>query len=917
MQIADPLIRTKLRLPFIRSELVPRPRLQEQLMRGLRGPLTLITAPAGFGKTTLVASCIAAYASPVAWLSLDQDDNRQERFLSYVIAALQETDHTIGSEASQLLTTSQEALSGLALTSLVNDLDAAGRETALVLDDYHFISNQAVHAAVAFLIEHCPRTFHLVIASRSDPPFPLARLRARGKTVELRAADLSFTEPETAQFLNDVMSLRLDAGSIALLEKRTEGWIAGLQMAALSLRDRGDVPGFIAGFSGTNRYIMDYLLEEVLTNQSPEIQRFLLYTSILERLTPTLCDAVLAHDATSKVDDSEQSIPLASSFTGPSASVLEYLERENLFVVPLDDERIWYRYHHLFVDLLHARLQQSLEHQDIAALHTRAARWYEENGLTYEAIHHASSTLDNEWVERLIEQNYSEMMQSGESLSIRFWTGKLSKELVFRRPLLCIHEAMSLAWFGQLDEADKFLDQAEKHLHSGEQTPRTRFMLGYAAYVRSRVVAMRGDIPQAIALGLAAREYIPASNQSLLRGIDVMLGYAYFLNGDFVNAAQTLTETVQSGVSADAINTTVGAYCVLARLYTVQGQLHRAFELYQEAGRFIRDAKGQHLGANSIVDVGIADILSERNDLDTAFKHIRKGLEFIQFWSKADDIALAYVIYARIQQAQGDNAAAAKTIEKASQLIQSSGVFSEARNAVVNAEARLWLQQGNNMAVSRWCASLENRCSSGEQITFDNELLHMALARTYLALEKPGEALTILSQLEAAAKSGRRTGRLIRVLVLRALVLQHIGDSEQALPLIERCLALAESEGYIRVFLDEGQPMRTLLAQWLARASEGRVREYAIHLLAQFDTESMAAIQTSHSPNDDLVEPLTERELEVLQIIALGKTNQEIARQLVVARGTIKAHTSSIYRKLNVTNRTEAVARARQLGILS
>ena len=414
MQKADPLIRTKLHLPFTRPGLVSRPRLQEQIAQGLRGPLTLITAPAGFGKTTLVASCIASCGMPVAWLSLDKDDNQAGRFLNYLVAALQEADHTIGSEAAQLLAASQQAPPEAVLTSLINDLDTAGREIVLVLDDYQFISSQAVHEEVAFLLEHCPNTFHLVIATRSDPPLPLARLRARGQTVELRAADLRFTEPEAAQFLNDVMGLHLDAGSVAVLEERTEGWIAGLQMAALSMRDREDVLGFIEGFSGTNRYILDYLLEEVLASQSPEIQRFLLYTSILERLTAPLCDAVLANDEGSKREGDDRSTVSESLFVGQSASILEYLERANLFLVPLDDERIWYRYHHLFADLLRTQLQKSLGAQGVAQLHVRAAEWHEQNGSILEAIHHASMASDDERVERLIEQNYMEMMSRGE-----------------------------------------------------------------------------------------------------------------------------------------------------------------------------------------------------------------------------------------------------------------------------------------------------------------------------------------------------------------------------------------------------------------------------------------------------------------------------------------------------------------------
>ena len=373
MQKTDTLIRTKLHLPFTRPDLVPRPRLQEQIAQGLSGPLTLVTAPAGFGKTTLVASCIATCGLPIAWLSLDKNDNQAGRFMSYLVAALQGVDDRIGREATQLMAGIQQALPEAVLTSLINDLDTASEGIALVLDDYQFISSQAVHEEVAFLLEHCPKTFHLVIATRSDPPLPLARLRARGQTVELRAADLRFTEPEATQFLNDVMGLQLDARSVTMLAERTEGWIVGLQMAALSVRDREDVRGFIEGFSGTNRFILDYLLEEVLACQPPEIQRFLLYTSILERLTAPLCDAVLANDGGSKREGGDRLAQSASLFPDQSASVLEYLDRVNLFLVPLDDERIWYRYHHLFADLLCTQLQKSLGDQGVVQLHLRAA----------------------------------------------------------------------------------------------------------------------------------------------------------------------------------------------------------------------------------------------------------------------------------------------------------------------------------------------------------------------------------------------------------------------------------------------------------------------------------------------------------------------------------------------------------------
>jgi LuxR family maltose regulon positive regulatory protein len=919
MQKADLLIHTKLRLPFTRPELVLRPRLQEQIAQGLRGPITLISAPAGFGKTTLVTSCVSGCGMPVAWLSLDKNDNQIGHFLSYLIAALHEADHAIGSEATQLLAASQEAPLEAVLTSLINELDSADREIVLVLDDYQLITSQAVHEQMEFLLEHCPRTFHLVIATRSDPPLPFARLRARGQTVELRAVDLRFTEPEAAQFLNVVMGLRLDAESVAALVKRTEGWVAGLQMASiamqshLSMRDREELRRFIEGFSGTNRYILDYLLEEVLASQPPEIMRFLLHTSILEHLTALLCDALLADSEGAKREGDDR--PL---FASQSASILEYLERANLFLVPLDDEHIWYRYHHLFADLLYARLQQTLKIQDIAALHTRAAQWYQHNGLTYEAIHHASLTSNNEWVEQLIEQNYMEMFHRGEASSMRFWTGKLSKELIYRRPWLCIYEAQSHALFGQLDEADVLIAKAEKHLQLENPAADTKSMLGHLAYVKSRVTGMRGDVHRAIELSLTARENTPASNQALQSGIGVMLGVGYFLNGDFTNAIQAFNETIQSGIAANAINGTVAAYCHLARLYAIQGQLHKSYELYQEAGNFAHEAGGRNRGVMSLVDMGIANVLYELNDLENALAHIKHGLELIPLWGNADDIVLAHTTHARIQQAQGNKTGAVEAIEKGIHLIQTRGVFSVARDAVRTAQVKLWLAQGDLQSAGRWAASQEERLISDRGFRFENELTRITLSRVYIAQKKRDETIRLLTRLEESAESGERTGRLIEILILKALTLQILGETAQALVALGKSLSQAEPEGYIRIFMHEGPPMQTLLAQWLAHASSSPMRDYSIRLLSQFEAElqTIKAIQEKIYPAESLVEPLSPRELEILNLIALGKTNQEIARQLVVSPGTVKAHTASIYRKLDVANRTEAVARARQLGIL-
>ncbi|HEY5901986.1 MAG TPA: hypothetical protein VIU39_05495, partial [Anaerolineales bacterium] len=427
MQPPDTLIHTKLRLPSTRASLVPRPRLAEQMAAGLRLPLTLIIAPAGSGKTTLAAGFARDCGIPAAWLALDKDDNQAGRFLRYVAAALHQAVPAVGAEAERMLAVSGQAPSEAVLTSLVNDLDDCSCEVALILDDYQFISSQAAHDQTAFLLEHCPERLHLLIASRSDPPLPLARLRARGLIAEVRGADLSFSASEAAVFLNHVMGLHLDEASVGVLNERTEGWAAGLQMAALSMHDRHDIPAFIQAFSGTNRYILDYLLEEVLAGQPQEIQDFLLHTSILERLCAPLCDRVLAD--------------LDPPPSRDSASMMDHLDRSNIFLVSLDDERRWYRYHHLFADLLHAQLQKSEGQQAVKRLHLRAAAWYEASGMIVEAVNHSLSAGEYDRAAQLVEENTTRLLAQGELNSLMSWVEMLPVEVRMARPWLCVHQA--------------------------------------------------------------------------------------------------------------------------------------------------------------------------------------------------------------------------------------------------------------------------------------------------------------------------------------------------------------------------------------------------------------------------------------------------------------------------------------------
>ena len=465
-----PLLKTKLYIPTAPDSRVERSHLLARLDDVKKKALTIVSAPAGFGKTTLLAEWVAQTSLPVAWLSLDNGDNDPYRFLSYLIAALGSIHEEVGLEAQQIMRSSQPAPPHVLLASLLNDLGKVAEPYVLVIDDYQFIIEHAVHEATAYLLDHIPSNMHIVIATRADPPLQLGRMRAHGQILELRTQDLRFTSEEVTEFLNAVMWLGLSMDDIEALESRTEGWVVGLKMAALSLQGHANVSEFIQAFSGSHRYVLDYLLDEVLWRQPAHVQDFLLETSILDKLNGSLCDA-LTNEGGRRSGEGGQ-------------AVLEYLEKSNLFVVPLDDHKQWYRYHHLFADLLHARLQQISKIQDIAALHARAAQWFQHNGSTDEAIHHASLTSNNEWVEQLIEQNYMEMYHRGEASSIRSWTGKLSKELIFRRPWLCIYEAQSHALFGQLDEADVLIAKAEEHLQLEIPAADTKSMLGHIAFIK-------------------------------------------------------------------------------------------------------------------------------------------------------------------------------------------------------------------------------------------------------------------------------------------------------------------------------------------------------------------------------------------------------------------------------------------------
>jgi LuxR family maltose regulon positive regulatory protein len=895
MQKADTLIHTKLHLPFTRLGLVSRPRLQEQITQGLCGPLTLITAPAGFGKTILVASCVAGCGMPVAWLSLDKDDNQVGRFLNYLVAALQEADPAIGNEAVQLLAASQPAPPKAVLTSLINDLDTADGEIALVLDDYQFISSQAVHEAAAFLLEHCPRTFHLVIATRSDPPLPVVRLRARGQVVELRASDLGFSESEAAQFLNDVMGLNLDAGSVAALAERTEGWIAGLQMAALSMQGRKDIPQFIQAFSGSHHYILDYLIEEVLNRQPKNIKEFLIRTSILDRLCGPLCDAVLD--------------PVG---TPTGQLILEQMERENLFLISLDDERRWFRYHHLFADLLHTRLDH-LHHADLPKLHLRASAWYEQNQWMEEAVNHALSARDLSQAGRLINQlAESKIAQSG-SFELMQWIQKLPDQYVRTQPWMCIALGWAYGLRGLLAEQEDYLKEAENHILPGDPPLLQKSWRAQILTLRSLVANTLGDFTTSIRLSRQALELIPEENVSVRIVVGYNLGRTYVTLGDYARAEEVLWETARLCMESGINHILAPNIAVMSKGYRLQGRLHDVVEKLRPLHRYLEAHNPKSIHAASYAYLGNIDVLREWNQLEQAEELARSTLESLEPWNSQNCTCACATLLARILQAEGKLEEAYRVLQFANQVIERNVPFVDIRSDLNSAWVKYWLAIGELPLAEHWMEEWLRIHAPGEDYSITVEQDEISLSRVLIAKQKYQAVAPILSRLAESAEAGGRIGRLIEIQVLQAVALCGQEKDSEALNVLEKCLTLARPEGYMRVFLDSGGPMRECLSAYL-RTPAPAYRNYVQELLDVFYRTSKGPLP--EKARTDLVESLTPRELEVLQLIAMGRTNPEIARQLIVAPGTVKAHTASIYRKLDVANRTEAVARARQLGLL-
>jgi LuxR family maltose regulon positive regulatory protein len=898
--VDTPLLKTKLYIPPVRPELVPRPRLIERLNAGLHHKLTLISAPAGSGKTTLVAEWLHSLkARASAWLSLAADDNDPARFFTYLIAALETVQADVGADARALLQSPQHPPLKAVLTMLLNSIAAMPTDFVLVLDDYHAVEQQPIHDALTFLLDHLPPQMHLVIASRVDPPLHLARLRTRSQLSELRTADLRFTPDEAAAFLNQAMGLNLSPGDVAALEARTEGWIAGLQLAALSMRDKDAerVADFIADFSGSHRHVIDYLAEEVMAQQPDEIHDFLCQTAILDRLTAPLCDAVAGRD------DSDE--------------ILRQLEQANLFLVPLDERREWYRYHHLFADFLRNYLGRD-QPDRVPELHRRAAGWYEQNRLITAAIDHALSAGDFERAARLVEQVAEATLMRSEAATLMGWMEALPDDEVRARPILSTyHAGLQLMDGCPPDVLEARLQEAMEADTTGTVS------IGVAA-IRAFLAAHQGDTRQGIELARRALELLPQESLVLRSFVVGFLGLNYLYSGDVVAATQTLNEAARIGQRVGNLLAAVVALCYSAELSVLQGQLYQAQSFYNQALEMGVDSQGRPRPIAGLALAGLGQLLREWNDLEAATRHLVEGIELSRKWGEVGAVQ-GYVGLALVRQAQGDVEGAREAIQTARQLAIEFDATEKDILSVTMCQVRLWVAQGDIEAALRWVEErgLDSRDELEKEVSSASSPLHRALeytalARVCIAQGQFDEALEVLGPLLQAAESAGWTGPVIEILALRALALQEQGKTAQALTALRRALSLAEPGGYVRIFADEGQPMAELLsALSRQRSLTGPLQTYVSKLLSAFELEG-SKLQVEGSPvrPSTLIEPLSERELEVLRLIATGMSNREAAEKLVVATSTVKKHLQNIYGKLGVHNRTQAIARANALGLL-
>ena len=924
----DVLLATKLHVPGPPPGFVQRPRLARALGEGLARGRVLVCAPAGSGKTALLAGCARGGGRPVGWLGLDAGDSDPARFWRYVVAALDRARPGLAGRVGPPPPGSSE---GLVMT-LINELaaDPAPDEVLLVLDDYHLVDSGSVHESVALLLENLPPGLRVVVSGRADPPLPLARLRARGQLAELRAADLRFTSEEAAALLGEAAGPGLPTAAAEALVVRTEGWAAGLQLAGLSLRGHADPAAFVAAFGGSHRFVLDYLADEVLDGQPGPVRAFLLETSVLERLSGQLCDAVTGRAG--------------------SQAMLADIERAGLFLVPLDEVRGWWRYHHLFADLLRARLQAEQPGR-APTLHRAAAAWCEEHDLADDAVRHALAAGDAAWAARLVERNVETLLGRSEGVTLRRWLSALPAESVRDRPRLCLAQAYVAAQGFQVEALEAVLDDAEHAFAASggepyeDQAGRPASVLANIpaaiAYLRALLARFGGDAALTADYNRQALAHLGDQDWLMCCHVRWNQAVADWLDGRPGPAERGMAEVLAELRAADNAVRRVGAeptevfravaggaeffagFLAMRVCYDL-GQVQRARGLLDAAAATYRRALAEagdsrqppYLG---VAHVGLAQVLYERNELAAALDHATRGVTLCRQLAFTPALAIGLAVVARIRQAQGDPAAALAAMGEAGQAGLSPQVIA-LLNPVPSQRVRLLLAQGDVHAAAQWTTAAG--LSSDDEPDYPREPAYLVLARVLLAQNDLGSALTLLQRLLDAAGSQGRTGSIIEIQALRALALAARGDHASALGALTEALALACQPGYVRVFADEGAAMRALLAQLpAARPGQqhvaGRIDPgYLAVLLGACGRAAVPPPSRSAAGTPGLAEPLTGRELEVLRLLAAGRSNQRIAHDLVVALDTVKKHVTHILGKLGAANRTEAADRARQLGLI-
>jgi LuxR family transcriptional regulator, maltose regulon positive regulatory protein len=904
--MARPMIATKLYVPKLRRGLVARPRLLERLRRGEESRLTLVSAPAGFGKTTLLAEWLGETPSEyrsVAWLSLDPSDSEPSSFWTYVVAAVQRAVPGVGSAALELIASSPLP-TDLVLTTLLNELAAAPGEVWLVLDDYHLVDSRDVRNGMTFLLEHLPPHVHVVLSTRADPELPLSRWRVRGELVEIRAADLRFTSDEAAAYLNEATGLHLAAGDIEVLEERTEGWIAALQLAALSIQGRDDVSSFIARFAGNDRYIVDYLVEEVLAQQPEPVREFLLHTAVLDRLTGPLCDAVSGRDG--------------------GSHMLTTLQRANLFLVALDDQREWYRYHHLFADVLRARLLA--EQPDLVPLlHQRASRWYEAHDLAEEAVRHALAARDFDRAAYLMELAVPAIRRNRQEAILLGWLKALPDETVRRSPVLNVFFGYMLMVSGDLDAFEPRLDDAERALAAAPdasappwaKTEELRTLPATIALYRASIAQARGDVAGTAEHARRALDLAGPGDHLARGGAAGFLGLVSWAQGDVSSALETFTQAVASLHAAGNLVDELSSTVVLADMWLAAGRPSTARRLYERALE-VSEAHGEPvLRATPDLYVGLSEIDFEGGDLEAAKRDLERAAALGEGAAMAEGRHRWFVAMGRIADAEGDPQEAITLLDQAGQLYR-PGFFPDLR-PIAAIRARVWITHGNLSQAADWAR--ERGVSAADDAAYLSEFDHLTLVRLLLAQHRAhpdtgaiDQAVRLLGRVHEAADTSGRAGSLVEIRMLQALARDAQGHRPQALQTMGEAWAQApEPDGYVRLFLDEGASMVELLRD--AAERPGPAGDHARRLLS-----FIAARDGDAAGAGGLVPPsaeaLTERELQVLRLLASELSGPQIARELFVSHNTLRTHTKHIFTKLEVTTRRAAVRRARERGLL-